>query len=202
MNAVVPWQALVALAYPFAPKFGPLGRRPAFALETMLRIHFMQQWFGLSDPATEEALHDAPLYQAFVQPGAGMSRVASLMKAPASTKNNSGKRDPEMHQTQKGKQWYFDMKAHIGADAGYQGATNCKALDKVSAEGAIVEKIESVKARVRAKVEHPFRVIKCQFGYVKTRYRGLAKNTEQVFTLFALSSLWMVRHSLFTGVAG
>ncbi len=49
---------------------------------------------------------------------------------------------------------------------------------------------------MRAKVEHPFRVIKRQFGYTKVRYRGLAKNTAQVQTLFALSNLWMVRRHL------
>ncbi|MDM7580390.1 transposase, partial [Xanthomonas fragariae] len=49
---------------------------------------------------------------------------------------------------------------------------------------------------VRAKVEHPFRVIKRQFGYTKVRYRGLAKNTAHVLTLFALSNLWMVRRQL------
>ncbi|WP_434547853.1 condensin complex protein MksE [Pseudomonas putida] len=57
-------------------------------------------------------------------------------------------------------------------------------------------KIEKAKAQVRAKVEHPFRVIKRQFGYVKTRFRGLAKNTAQLTTLFALSNLWMVRRQL------
>ncbi|MBS6040699.1 transposase, partial [Pseudomonas sp.] len=56
--------------------------------------------------------------------------------------------------------------------------------------------IEKVKAQTRAKVEHPFRVIKRQFGYVKTRFRGLAKNTAQLTTLFALSNLWMVRRKL------
>ena len=55
---------------------------------------------------------------------------------------------------------------------------------------------EHYKASVRAKVEHPFRVIKRQFGYVKVRYRGLAKNTAQVLTLFALSNLWMARKRL------
>ncbi len=51
---------------------------------------------------------------------------------------------------------------------------------------------------MRAKVEHPFRVIKRQFGYVKTRFRGLAKNTAQLVTLFALSNLWMARRHLLT----
>lgn len=57
-------------------------------------------------------------------------------------------------------------------------------------------KIEKAKAQVRAKVEHPFREIKRQFGYVKTRFRGLAKNTAQLNTLFALSNLWKVRRQL------
>ena len=63
MNCVVPWADLVGLVTPFAPQ-GRRGR-PPFAVETMLRLHFMQQWFGLSDPATEEVLHDVPLYREF-----------------------------------------------------------------------------------------------------------------------------------------
>lgn len=50
--------------------------------------------------------------------------------------------------------------------------------------------------KVRAKVEHPFRVVKRQFGYLKVRYCGLLKNTAQLMTLFALSNLWMARHRL------
>ncbi|WP_234352538.1 transposase, partial [Xanthomonas citri] len=63
-------------------------------------------------------------------------------------------------------------------------------------ERAGAERWEHFKASVRAKVEHPFRVIKHQFGYTKVRYRGLAKNTAQVLTLFALSNLWMKRKQL------
>jgi len=59
--------------------------------------------------------------------------------------------------------------------------------------GATLDKIEQLKASIRAKVEHPFRVFKRQFGHAKVRYRGLAKNTAQLFTLFMLSNLWMVR---------
>ena len=61
---------------------------------------------------------------------------------------------------------------------------------------ALIEKVEKLKASIRAKVEHPFRVVKRQFGYVKVRYQGLKKNTLQLKTLFALSNLWMVRHRL------
>jgi IS5 family transposase len=65
--------------------------------------------------------------------------------------------------------------------------------------GWITELAERHKASVRAKVEHPFRVIKHQFGYLKVRYRGLMKNTAQLMTLFALSNLWMARYRLLRG---
>ena len=65
--------------------------------------------------------------------------------------------------------------------------------------GSAVALAERVKGQVRARVEHPFRVVKRPFGYVKVRYRGLAKNTAQLVTLFALSNLWMVRHAVRVG---
>ena len=299
MNLVVPWTELVGLIEPFAPGgAGAKGGRPSFPVETMLRIHFLQQWFGLSDPAMEEALHDISLYCQFARLDPGGMRLpdestilrfrhlleehnlsiqlmatinatlatkglmlktgtvvdATLVAAPSSTKNSRGERDPEMHQTKKGNQWHFGMKAHIGvdadsglvhtvigtaanvndvtqghgllhgeetvvfADAGYQGATKRpeatgvdwhvamrpgkrRALDKQTALGALLEQAEKLKASVRAKVEHPFRVVKCQFGFTKVRYKGLAKNTAQLITLFALSNLWMARRQLM-GVRG
>ena len=292
MERVVPWAALVALIAPYYPE-GRTGR-PPFALEMMLRVHFLQQWFSLLDLAMEEAFFDVPLYREFAQLGANgrmpdestilrfrhwlekhkladailatvndllssqglllnkSSAVdATLIAAPSSTKNKGGKRDPEMHSSKKGNQWHFAMKAHIGvdaesglvhtvrgtaghvadvtegnsllhgdetvvfADAGYQGANkrlDAKAgvrwqaamrpgkrreLDKSNNPiDALVEKVEKLKASIRAKVEHPFRVVKRQFGYVKVRYRGLKKNTLQLKTLFALSNLWMARHQL------
>lgn len=175
---------------------------------------------------------------------------ATLIAAPTSTKNKDKARDPEMHSSKKGNQWYFGMKAHIGADAetglvhtvrgtsghvsdiaeantllhgeelvgfgdaGYQGVEKRpdaktdvtwhiamrpgkrRALDKDNETDALLDQAEKLKASVRAKVEHPFRVIKRQFGFVKVRYRGLKKNTAQLFTLFALSNLWMVRTKL------
>ena len=78
----------------------------------------------------------------------------------------------------------------------------CRALDKKTPRGALRDKIEKLKASVRAKVEHPFRVIKRQFGHTKVRYRGFAKNTQQLITLFALSNLWMARHRLLKELAG
>jgi IS5 family transposase len=297
MANVVPWQKLILLIEPHYPK-GKTGR-PPFPVATMLRIHFMQQWFSLSDPAMEEALHDIPLYREFALLGTGMTRLpdestilrfrhlleahelsvamlatvnqilqkkglmlkvgsaidATLISAPSSTKR-AGTRDPEMSQTQKGGSWYFGMKAHIGvdaesglvhtvkctpanvhdvtvahdllhgkekvafADAGYigvekrkvdvgKGKKKCKVkwhvamrpskrrkLDKTNRLDRIYDKIEQLKAGVRAKVEHAFRVLKCQFGYRKARYRGMAKNTAQIQTQFALANIWMARKAL------
>ena len=69
-------------------------------------------------------------------------------------------------------------------------------LDLSDRFDAIYDQIERLKARIRAKVKHPFRVIKRQSGYTKTRYRGLMKNTAQITTLFALGNLWMARKAL------
>ncbi|WDK58712.1 IS5 family transposase [Xanthomonas campestris pv. campestris] len=292
MEQVVPWQQLLGLVAPHYPVSGRPGRQP-YALATMLRIHLLQQWYALSDPAMEEALHEIPTLRRFAQLG-GLDNVpdettilnfrrllethglaarmleavnahlarkgqslrsgtivdATLIAAPSSTKNADHARDPEMHQTKKGNQWYFGMKAHIGVDefsglvhhvhctaanvadvtvthtllhgkedsvfgdSGYTGADkreelqDCEAAFFIAAKRSVLQAIgnkrerareqrwEHFKASVRAKVEHPFRVIKRQFGYTKVRYRGLAKNTAQVLTLFALSNLWMKRKQL------
>ncbi|MBS0483490.1 MAG: IS5 family transposase [Proteobacteria bacterium] len=298
MEQIVPWQALVELIAPYYPQ-GRTGR-PPFALETMLRIHCMQQWFSLGDLAMQEAFFDTPVYLHFAgldphgrlpdestilrfgktpsprhrlekhklaeqilqtvnalleQRGLllrqGTAVDATLIAAAPSTKNKANSRDPEMHSSKKGNQWYFGMKAHIGVDAdsglvhtvrctsgnvsdvvegnsllhgqekdafgdaGYQGVdkrddalqqvawhiamrpSKRKALDKENnAIDALVDELERTKARIRAKVEHPFRVLKRQWGYVKTRYKGLAKNGAQIKTLFALSNLWMARRAL------
>ena len=84
------------------------------------------------------------------------------------------------------------------------GPAKRRALDKTNAANAQLDQAEKLKAGVRAKVEHPFRVIKRQFGYLKTRYKGLKKNTAQLVTLFALSNLWTVRSKLMAqaGFAG
>ena len=151
---------------------------------------------------------------------------ATLIAAPSSTKNATGERDPDMKQRQKGQQWSFGMKAHIGVDAasglvrtvrgttrsvndvveanallhgketqawgdaGYQGVDKRpdandnvrwniamrpgkrKQLDKTKLVEQLTDQLERIKASIRAKVEHPFRVIKRQFGFVKVRYRG------------------------------
>jgi IS5 family transposase len=160
MDKVVPWDALLALLEPAYPTSGRRGR-PPMALASMLRIHFMQQWYALSDPAMEDALYEIESMRRFAglelnedaipdettilkfrrwleQHGfaakilavvnahlgehqlllrAGTIVDATLIAASPSTKNQAKARDPEMHQTRKGNQWYFGMKAHIGVDA-------------------------------------------------------------------------------------
>jgi IS5 family transposase len=290
----------VALIAPFYANKGvhggAKGGRPPIDLEVMLRIHFMQQWFTLSDPAMEEALHDIALFRAFAGLDAGADRMpdettilrfrhllekhqlskqiletvnallkhrgllltagtvvdATLIASPSSTKNKDKARDPEMHQTKKGNNYYNGMKAHIGvdaesgavhsvvgtaanvsdvpqahallhgeeetvfADAGYQGVAKREEVQAVHPDvewqtamrpskrralpntpwGNVMQELEHVKASVRAKVEHPFQVIKCQWGYRKVRYRGLYKNTMQLVTLFALANLHKMRKIL------
>jgi IS5 family transposase len=291
MERVVPWAALVQIVEPHCPR-AKTGR-PPMPVETMLRIHYLQQWFGLSDPAMEEALHDVPLYREFAKLGDAQARLpdettilrfrhllerhnlapdmlrmvndillakglmlrtgtavdATLISAPSSTKNADSERDPEMKQTRKGNNWYFGMKAHIGVDAasglvhtvvgtaanvndlnvagqllhgeeqaafgdaGYQGVHKRaeaagptwhvamrpglrRKLNPFIERDFVAERVEKMKASIRAKVEHPFRVLKRQFGFTKVRYRGLAKNTAQIVTLFALSNLWTARRQL------
>lgn len=176
---------------------------------------------------------------------------ATLIAAPKSTKNKDNARDPEMHQSKKGNQWYFGMKAHIGVDmesglvhtvaatsgnvsdvtqahtllhgdekhvmgdAGYIGiekreenidkpgvewhiAARRSKVKKVADEtvrGAL-ENLERAKASIRSKVEHPFHVVKDLFKYRKARYKGLAKNEAQLFTLFGLANLVLARRQL------
>ena len=139
MEQVVPWARLCALIEPSYPKGSAAGGRPPLPLERMFRIYCLQQWYNLSDPGAEEALYDSITMRRF----AGVStdadiipaetsilnfrrllekhqltaRLLAEIDAPSSTKNEKKQRDPQMHQTQKGKQWYFGMKVHTGVDA-------------------------------------------------------------------------------------
>jgi IS5 family transposase len=284
MEEVIPWAKLLAVIEPHYPK-GERGRPPV-GLERMLRVYFLQQWYGLADEALEAALYDSQALRGFARidlaaegvPDAptllkfrrrlethdlckglftainadltarglllreGTLVAATLIAAPSSTKNKERKRDPEMHQTKKGNQWYFGMKAHIGADrdsklvhtmvvtaahvadvtktsellhgqekqvhadAGYTGVekrAEMVALErkidwqiarkrgriKAMVEGAekeTLKAVEKAKASVRAFVEHPFHILKNIFKHRKVRYRGLARNGHQLYTLFGL----------------
>ena len=291
MERVVPWARLVDRLRPLYPK-GERGR-PPIGLERMLRIYFLQQWYGLADEALEDALYDSQALRGFA--GIDLNRDlvpdattllkfrhwlerheltralfdeiaamleergllmrqgtivdATIIAAPPSTKNKQKNRDPEMHQTKKGNQWHFGMKAHIGvdvasgvvhtvigtaaneadinqmaavlhgreeavfADAGYTGAAKrpehedrevswniaikrsiIKALPTRFRDWA--EAVERALSQVRAWVEHPFHVVKNLFRHKKLRYRGLAKNTAQLHTLFALANLVIVKKTL------
>ena len=291
MEKAVPWQRLVALIEPFYPQ-GKRGR-PPLGVERMLRVYFLQQWYGLADEALEDALYDSQALRAFAgheevpdattllqfrhllerhglpqrllaevnallaERGAflreGTIVDATIIAAAPSTKNQAKARDPQMHQTKKGNAWHFGMKAHVGvdlhsglvhtvtgtaanvadiaqthallhgeekevfADAGYLGvdkraeiAANFAGVRwhiaakrgkvKAMAEGRrkeLTQALEKCKAQVRAYVEHPFHIIKNLFGHRKVRYRGLAKNTAQLHSLFALANLvigkaWLV----------
>jgi IS5 family transposase len=291
MEEVVPWARLVERLRPFYPT-GARGR-PPIGLERMLRVYFLQQWYGLADEAMEDALYDSQALRGFAgidlavesvpdattllnfrhwleqheltkvlfdEVGAMLEERGLLMRqgtivdatiiaAPSSTKNKSQTRDPEMHQTRKANQWHFGMKAHIGvdvasgvvhtvvgtaaneadinqmagvlhgresavfADAGYTGADKrpehdgrevswniaikrsiIKALPKRLRDWA--EPVERALSQVRAWVEHPFHVVKNRFRHRKLRYRGLAKNTAQLHTLFALANLVIVKKAL------
>lgn len=287
MDKVVPWRELCALVEPFYPKAG--HGRPPIGLERMLRLHLLQHWFNLSDPAAEEALYESLSMRRFVGIDLGREAVpdettilnfrhllerhnlgkalfdrvndylasrglkvtggtivdATIIAAASSTKNEAQARDPEMHQTRKGQQWYFGMKLHIGVDSksklihsmettaanvhdakvlgellhggetrvygdqAYRGqravicarAPNAKDFtNRRYRHRGVVDEVERGKNRtkstVRAKVEHPFRVIKQVFGFVKVRYRGLAKNRHRLWVSCGLANLFMVRHRL------
>ena len=287
MERVVPWARLCALIEPHYPK-GHRGR-PPIGVERMLRIHLVQHWFNLSDPALEDALIDIPCLRAFVGIDLGREAApdettickfrhlleahrladqifaevnayladqgmkvstgtivdATLISAPTSTKNQARLRDPEMHQTKKGNEWYFGMKAHIGVDSqtklmhslavtpanisdtkllpvllhgeerrvygdgAYMGqgaviaAHAPKAKDFTNRRAVRYRKLTEgekranhTKSKVRAKVEHPFLIIKRVFGFAKVRYRGLFKNAQRLFVAAALANLYMVRRRL------
>jgi len=133
---------------------------------------------------------------------------ATIIHAPSSTKNRDKARDPDMHQTRKGNQWYFGMKVHVGADvdsgavhrrgARYMGLlwyVNDKRKGSRNLSSS-QRKRNRKQSSVRARVEHVFRVIKRQFGFQKTRYRGIEKNASQVNLLVGLANLYMLRRQL------
>lgn len=287
MQAVIPWDRLLAEIHPLYPK-KETGRKKT-DLTLLVKTTFLQQWYNLSDPAAEEAIYDRNSFQKFLgidllahtvpdettilhfrhfleEHGlqerlfaivnallaekhllmkTGSIVDATIIAAPASTKNTAGERDPEMHQTQKGNQWYFGMKAHIGVDA-RSGlvhtvrGTSANVHDRTvfpdllhgaedavfgdSAYGSDDDKraaragdlfwgiadrrrrnrsLSSAQkqrnhhlASVRAKVEHPFQVLKCVWHHTKVRYRGLRKNTLHLTLLFTLVNLFRVRKQL------
>jgi len=287
MDKVIPWAEIVHLIGGYYPKAGN-GRQP-MPLERMLRIYFMQQWYGLSDPAMEDALYDIDSMRRFAGIDLAADVIpdettilhfrhllekhhltrqifentkqylaekglllregtivdATIISAPSSTKNRDNARDKEMRQTKKGNQWYFGMKAHVGTDTGKglahsvvvtdaavhdsqvmdellhgeeqavygdRAYTSEKKRQEYEARGikwrvnrkayrhhqltAEDEEYNHSQSRIRAKGEHIFLVVKHLWHYQKARYKGLFKNAVQVFILFALANLYLVRHEL------
>jgi IS5 family transposase len=288
MDEIIPWRDLSKVIEPFYPKPEGAGRPPV-GLERMLRIHFLQHWFNLSDPAVEEALYDSRSMRRFVGIDLGREPVpdettvckfrhlleahnlgdqlfvlineylhenglkvstgtivdATIIDAPSSTKNKDKARDPEMHQTKKGNQWYFGIKGHIGVDSQSKlihsvAATAANVHDsqligdllhsdetRVWGDSAYASQCDAIrehapnakdftnqkgsrnrplsdeekarnktKSKVRAKVEHPFLILKRVFGFTKVRYRGLEKNATRLFVACGLVNLYMVRRRL------
>src|SRR6201995_639572 len=224
-----------------------LGREPVPDETTVCRFRHLLEEHDLGQQLFDEVQRH--LASKGLKVATGTIVDATIINAPSSTKNADKARDPQMHQTKKGNQWYFGMKAHIGvdvasgvvhtvvgttaneadinqmaamlhgqeeavfADAGYTGAEKrpeledrevdwniaikrsiIKALPKALRDWA--EAVERALSQVRAWVEHPFHIVKNLFRHKRLRYRGLAKNTAQLRTLFALANLVIVKKTL------
>jgi len=171
MEVVVPWQALINLNEPHSPKASKNGGRPPYPLATMLSVHLLQQWYSLSDPAMEEDLIEVPT----------MRRFAGITAA-------------NVHDLTPAAELLHGEEKVVYTDAGFQG--NAKRPEMAgrttvfrvamrpgkrlvlpdTPEGRLADLVETAKVHIRSKAEHPFRVIKQQFGFQKSRLRGLAKN--------------------------
>ena len=226
-----------------------LSREAAPDATTVLQLRHLLEQHELTRKLLEAV--NAGLSAAGLLMREGTIADATIIAAPPSVKNEAKARDPDMHQTRKGNQWYFGMKAHIGVDAesglvhtvvgtaaneaditqtehllhgdekevfldaGYVGAEKrdalkerdinwqiamkrgkLKAVPEETLVGQLLRKLESVKASIRSKVEHPFHIVKNLFHYKKVRYKGLAKNTAQLHTLFALANLMIAKRRL------
>lgn len=220
-----------------------LGREPAPDETTVCKFRHLIERHGLAEKMFESV--NRYLAERGLRVSNGTIVDATIIQAPSSTKNRDKQRDPEMHQTKKGNQWYFGMKLHIGTDSrtrlihslettpanvhdsqvmehllhggetrvwgdsAYAGQRERmlskapRALDFTHRRGTRNKPLSDAerarnrtKSKVRARVEHPFHVIKQVFGFTKVRYRGLMKNTSRLQMLCALSNLHMVRRRL------
>ena len=220
-----------------------LGMAPAPDETTVLRFRHLLEQHDLGGRMLDAV--NVHLEARGIKIQTGTIVDATIIHAPSSTKNEKKERDPEMHQTRKGNQWYFGLKAHIGVDAaqghvhsvattaasvadshmlpgllhgqerkvwgdaGYQGQTEaikeaapkaqdmtCKRTRFKNYVDELQKKKNRSKSSVRAKVEHPFRILKRVFGFDKVRYRGIAKNHHRLCANFALVNLYMHRKRL------
>jgi len=220
-----------------------LGMAPAPDETTVLRFRHLLEKHSLGGQMLDTVNEHLESKGIKIQTGTIVD--ASILHAPSSTKNEKKQRDPAMHQTRKGNQWFFGLKAHIGVDAkqghvhsvatssanvsdvhmlpdllhgeerkvwgdgGYQGQTEaikqaapfaqdmtCKRTKFKNYVDEEARRKNTTKSRVRAKVEHVFRILKRVFGFDKVRYRGIAKNHHRLCANFALVNLYMHRKRL------
>lgn len=220
-----------------------LGEMPVPDESTVLRFRHLLETHRLGEKLFQQV--HAYLEGQGIKIGTGTIVDATIISAPPSTKNKGKSRDPDMHQTKKGNQWYFGMKAHIGVDSQTKvihavAATAANVHDSVclpdllhgeetvvwgdsayQGQGEVIRRHapkakdftnrryrykdtvnederarNRTKSRVRAKVEHPFLILKRIFGFAKTRYKGLAKNAHRLFVACALANLYLMRRRL------
>ncbi|QBG64214.1 transposase (plasmid) [Escherichia coli] len=183
MEQILPWQNMVEVIEPFYPKAGN-GRRP-YPLETMLRIHCMQHWYNLSDGAMEDALYEIASMRLF-------ARLSLDSALPDRTTIMNFRHLLEQHQL--ARQLFKTINRWLAeVDVDWLIAERpgkVRTLKQHPRKNKTAINIEYMKASIRAKVEHPFRIIKRQFGFVKARYKGLLKNDNQLAMLFTLANLF------------
>jgi IS5 family transposase len=225
-----------------------LGREPVPDETTVCKFRHLLEQHQLGGEMLETV--NFHLQEKGVRITTGTIVDATIIEAPSSTKNREQQRDPEMHQTKKGKQWHFGMKAHVGVDSktkvihtvvataanvadstvlqellhgeetrvwGDQAYRGQRAVIQQQAPQAKdcthrryryknrVDEVEReknrIKSKVRSRVEHVFGVMKLKFGFVKVRYRGLAKNANRLFATCALVNLFLTRQKLLRAAA-
>ena len=191
MEQVIPWERFTKRIEPVYPKAGA-GRQP-HPLERMLRIHFMQIWFNLSDPQAEDSLYDIESMRRF----AGIELESDAI--PDESTILRFRHLLEEHH----------LAEEIFADQAYWSQAHREAALKRGIRYRINRRgsehrplsdhqryINQTRSRRRARGEHAFHVVKRLWGYAKVRYRGLAKNTARLLTAFALANLYMLRRRL------
>ena len=192
MDEIIPWDEWVGVIEPYYPK-GKRGR-PPMGIEKMLRMYLLQIWFNLSDPATEDAIYDSYAMRKFtginfmteaVPDETTLCKFRHLLEANGLNKLFFDAINRVMVQTG------HMMKGGTIVDATIIINRRPSSLPRVSDNAIDWERyIENRKSAVRCKVEHAFRIIKCQFGYKKTVYRGLKKNENRLYAMFACANLY------------
>lgn len=168
MDNIIPWKELTKVIEPYYPKPRKAGRRP-IGIERMLRIHFLQHWFELSDPAAEEALYDSQMLGDLLH-----GDETRLWGDSAYT----------------GQKQVLKEHAPQAKDFTQKKGYKNRALSDSEKDAS------RHKSKTRSRVEHIFGIMKCQFGYNKERYKGLAKNAHSLYMKCALINLVISKRTL------